>query len=140
MLGRWPGDSGRGQKKQFNKTNNNLPPNIISKVSLFPGSYPTCQVNDTTTTSVHTNGLHYTDPLATQGPANKYHESGHGGADSCGAVLALPVDCDMAVGVGCTYVGTGIAVVDTVGMMGEHSVASAVSISYSSPSTLHSAQ
>ena len=146
MLGRWPGDPGRGQKKltfdrtKFSKTNNNLPPNIISNVYLFPGSYPTCTVNDTTTTSVHTNGFHYTDPLATQGPANKYHESGHGGADSCGAVLALPVDCDMAVGVGCTYVGTGIAVVDTVGMMGEHSVASAVSISYSPSSTFHSAQ
>ena len=58
-------------------------------------------------------------------------------------VQCLPcqwVDCDMAVGVGCTYVGTGIAVVDTVGMIGELSVAAAVSNSYSSPSTFHSAQ
>ena len=77
MLGRWPGDPGRGQKKQFYKTNNNLPPKIIFKVSLFPGSYQTCQVNDTATTSVHTNDHHYTVPLAIQGPANKYYETGH---------------------------------------------------------------
>ena len=46
----------------------------------------------------------------------------------------------MAVGVGCTYVGTEIAVLDCMGMMREHSVAAAVSNSYSSPSTFHSAQ
>ena len=48
------------------------------------------------------------------------HSTGHGGADTCGAMLALPVDCDTAVGVGCTYVGTEIAVVDFMGMMREH--------------------